>query len=86
MTKNQRRLTRAFYQGLTTQAEKDRFYAVMDQPKENKVKYIASMLGKAAIDAETVDAIMAASSLTKEDRIMIFSGMVRQWIFSFLGL
>lgn len=87
MKKSDRQLIRLFYQSIPTPNEKEAFRAVMDADKTQRMAYIAAMLGKTqALDEATVQAILAASTLTKEDRVMIFAGALRQWLFSFLGL
>lgn len=86
MKDSQRKLLRAFYQSIPTQGEKDAFYAVMGMSKEDRLAYIARALeNDIAIDKATVQAILAVSSLTKEDRVMIFSGIARQMIFKFFA-
>lgn len=86
MKKSDRQLIRLFYQSIPTPAEKEVFQQIMGAPKEQRMAYIASMLGKTgALDEATIQAILAASALTKEDRVMIFSSIVRQWLFSWFG-
>ena len=90
MKQEYRSLIRAFYQNIPTPEEKAAFQAVLEAPKEDRLAYIATLIGnQIPIDRDTVAAIMAVTSLTKEDRVMIFSGGARQLIFrilSYLGL
>jgi len=86
MNDKQRRLIRQFYQSIPTPEEKAAFYAVMGASREDRIKYTAQMLGKSDLmTPELIDAIVAASTFTKEDRILIFSGIVRKLIFKLLG-
>jgi len=86
MNDKQRRLIRQFYQSIPTPEEKAAFYAVMGASKEDRIRYTAQMLGKSDLmTPELIDAIVAASTFTKEDRILIFSGIVRKLIFKLLG-
>lgn len=86
MDKNYRVLIRTFYQSIPTPEEKAAFQAMLSAPKEDRLAYIATLIGnQIPIDKDTVAAIMAVTALTKEDRIMIFSGIARQLIFKFLS-
>ena len=86
MDRNYRVLIRTFYQNIPTPEEKAAFQAMLTAPKEDRLAYIATLIGnQIPIDKDTVAAIMAVTALTKEDRIMIFSGIARQLIFKFLA-
>jgi hypothetical protein len=86
MNDKDRRLIRQFYQSIPTAEEKAAFYAVMGASKEERIRYAAQMLGKSDLmTPELIDAITTAATLTKEDRILIFSGIVRKLIFKLLG-
>ena len=85
MNANQRRLVRQLYQSLPTPEEKAKFAEVVELDRSARVRYAAQLLGKGFVDEATMNAIIAAGSLTKEDRIAIFSGAIRQWIFSIFG-
>lgn len=86
MNDKNRRLIRQFYQSIPTAEEKAAFYAVMGASREERIRYTAQMLGKSDLmTPELIDAIVAASTFTKEDRILIFSGIVRKLIFKLLG-
>lgn len=86
MDRNYRVLIRTFYQNIPTPEEKAAFQAMLTAPKEDRLAYIATLIGnQIPIDKDTVAAIMAVTALTKEDRIMIFSGIARQLIFKFLS-
>jgi len=86
MNDKNRRLIRQFYQSIPTAEEKAAFYAVMGASKEDRIRYTAQMLGKSDLmTPELIDAITSAAILTKEDRILIFSGIVRKLIFKLLG-
>jgi len=87
MNQEDRHLIRLFYQSIPTPGEKKVFEAVMNGTENQKRAYIATLVGKASgLDEPTINAILAASTLTKEDRVMIFAGAFRQWLFSWLGL
>ena len=86
MNDKDRKLIRLFYQSIPTPEEKAAFYAVMGASREDRIKYTAQMLGKSGLmTPELIDAITSAAILTKEDRILIFSGIVRKLIFKLLG-
>lgn len=85
MNANQRRLVREFYQSIPTAEDKAKFAEVVELDRNARVRYAAQLLGKGFVDEATMNAIIAAGSLTKEDRIAIFSGAIRQWIFSIFG-
>ena len=85
MNANQRRLVRQLYQSLPTPEEKAKFAEVVELDRSARVRYAAQLLGRGFVDEATMNAIIAAGSLTKEDRIAIFSGAIRQWIFSIFG-
>lgn len=86
MNQEDRHLIRLFYQSIPTPGEKEAFEAVMNGTENQKRAYIATLVGKAnGLDEATINAILAATTLTKEDRVMIFSGIIRQWLFSVLG-
>lgn len=85
MNANQRRLVREFYQSIPTAEDKAKFAEVVELDRSARVRYAAQLLGKGFVDEATMNAIIAAGSLTKEDRIAIFSGAIRQWIFSIFG-
>ena len=86
MNANQRRLVREFYQSIPTAEDKAKFAEVVELDRSARVRYAAQLLGKGFVDEATMNAIIAAGSLTKEDRIAIFSGAIRQWIFSIFGI
>lgn len=86
MNANQRRLVREFYQSIPTAEDKAKFAEVVELDRNARVRYAAQLLGKGFVDEATMNAIIAAGSLTKEDRIAIFSGAIRQWIFSIFGI
>lgn len=86
MNANQRRLVRRFYQSIPTAEDKAKFSEVVELDRNARVRYAAQLLGRGIVDEATMNAIIAAGSLTKEDRIAIFSGAIRQWIFSILGI
>ena len=86
MNANQRRLVREFYQSIPTAEDKAKFAEVVELDRSARVRYAAQLLGKGFVDEATMNAIIAAGSLTKEDRIAIFSGVIRQWIFSIFGI
>jgi hypothetical protein len=86
MKKSERELIRLFYQSIPTAQDKAIFQAVMGRSKEERLAYIGEMLNRGVpITPELSAAILAATTLTKEDRVMIFSNIVRQWLFSLLG-
>lgn len=85
MNANQRRLVREFYQSIPTAEDKAKFAEVVELDRNARVRYAAQLLGRGFVDEATMNAIIAAGSLTKEDRIAIFSGAIRQWIFSIFG-
>ena len=85
MNANQRRLVREFYQSIPTAEDKAKFAEVVELDRSARVRYAAQLLGRGFVDEATMNAIIAAGSLTKEDRIAIFSGAIRQWIFSIFG-
>ena len=86
MNANQRRLVREFYQSIPTAEDKAKFAEVVELDRNARVRYAAQLLGRGFVDEATMNAIIAAGSLTKEDRIAIFSGAIRQWIFSIFGI
>lgn len=86
MNANQRRLVREFYQSIPTAEDKAKFAEVVELDRNERVRYAAQLLGRGIADEATMNAIIAAGSLTKEDRIAIFSGAIRQWIFSVFGI
>lgn len=85
MNTSQRRLLRQFYQSIPTPEDRAKFAEVVGLDRGERMRYAASLLGRGIVDEATMNAIIAASSFTKEDRIAIFSGVVRQWIFSVFG-
>lgn len=86
MTKSQREALRLFYQSIPTQEEKDAFNAVLGMSKEARIKYLADLAAKNIPVTPELQLIILTANLTKEDRIMIFSGVVRQWIFRLISL
>ena len=86
MNDNNRKLIRDFYRSIPTAEDKQKFEAVLGMARDDRVRFTAQLVGKGAqLSPETIDAILAASSLTKQDRISIFSGAIRQFIFRWLG-
>lgn len=86
MNKKDRELLRMFYQSIPTQEEKDAFNAVLGMSKEARIKYLADLAAKNIPVTPELQLIILTANLTKEDRIMIFSGVVRQWIFKLISL
>lgn len=86
MTKSQRESLRLFYQSIPTQEEKDLFYTVMASTDTDARKKILDGFAKQVEIPEEIRFLILTSVLTKEDRIMIFSGVVRQWIFKLISL
>jgi len=87
MNDKQRRLIRQFYQSIPTPEEKAAFYAVMGASREDRIRYTAQMLGRTNLmTPELIDAITAVSVLTKQDRIIIFSGVIRNLIYKLFGV
>jgi hypothetical protein len=88
MKDSDRKLIRQWYQQIPTAEEKSVFEYVVGASRQEKLNYTAQMLGKDGMTADLIEAILDASVLTKEDRVMIFSGVARQLIFkvlTFLG-
>jgi hypothetical protein len=87
MNNKNRQLIRQFYQAIPTAEDKARFEAIMGASREDKIQYTASMLGKTdLLTPELVAAILAATTFTKQDRILIFSGVIRNFIFKIFGV
>lgn len=86
MTKSEREAIRLFYQSIPTQEEKDLFYTAMASTDRDARKRLIDEFAKQVDIPDELKLIILASTLTKEDRIMIFSGVVRQWIFRLISL
>lgn len=90
MTKSDREAIRLFYQSIPTQEEKDLFYSIITTDSRSRAMMLVKFIQETGADvSDDLMNIMLVASLTKEDRIMIFSGVARQLIFkilSFLGL
>lgn len=85
MTKKDRELLRAFYQSIPTAEEKAAYLEVLGASREKRLGYALAMAP--VLDEATKAAIIAAASLTKEDRVFIAGAVARTFIlklFSFL--
>lgn len=97
MTDQDKKLIRAFYQGLASDEEKDLFFKVLNMSNEDKAKYLAGeVLKKYGMDSETRAAIMAVSHITKDELVQLAAQEVRKvadgliarfinWITGFFG-
>ncbi len=79
-----RKLIRDFYQSIPTPEDKARFQKILSMDRNMRMAALSKLTGNTLLPEGVSDAIMSATTLTKEDRIMIFSGALRQWIYTFL--
>lgn len=86
LTKKNRELIRAIYQSIPTEAEKDAFNKVLGMTTAQKMEWILRNTNTFNLTEEQRLAIMAATALTKEDRIIIGGGLIRRLIFKIFGI
>lgn len=90
MNSKDRALIRQFYQAIPTAEEKELFETIMGSDKNMRGILLAKFLQETGAEmSPELQLVIAAATFTKEDRIMVFSGVARQLIFrflSFLGL
>jgi len=89
MSKRNREIIRAVYQSIPTEDEKAAFEKILGATTAQKVEFILANQNVLKLTEEQRNAILAATALTKEDRIILGGSLIRLAIFrvlSFLGL
>ena len=79
-----RKLIRDFYQAIPTPEDKARFKNIQCMSYKDRVAFIGRLSGGTKLPEGLYDVLINVGSFTKEDRIMIFSGVIRQFIFNLL--
>lgn len=83
MKKEDREILRLFYQSIPTNEEKMAYLQILGSSREKKLGYLLAMAPN--MDEATRQAILAASTLTKEDRAIICGAVARGFFVKLLN-
>jgi len=75
MTDKQKKLLRDYMAALTTTREKEKFAKILEAKPKDKLRYLLYEISNS--DPEFCNAVLTASSLTKEERIAIIGTLTR---------